>query len=428
MAGSAGSKAIRAVVIVIGVFVILGIGLYGPATLVGPLPSATATVVETPAEAGVTGAPTLPQTGASALVAEGSDQLLATAGLAEAVPIGGSAKVITALVVLDAKPMEAGSAGATVTISREDYDGFVRYIGESARAVPFIAGENWTQKEMLQATLLGSSNNHADALARWAFGSIEGYLEAASAWLDEHGLTSVELVDATGLDEGDIGTASDLARISALAFAEPAIAEIMPSDGAKLTGGRSVENLSGYQAELGYLGLSRSYTDQAGICFLFALEVAVGSDVPAGTAAAEETRSVTLYGALLREPDWETVDTDLETLASSAASTIRQTPVITAGQAFVTYTTPWGDTAQGVARSTETRMLWVTSPLEYRVEADELQTGSAGREVGSVTVSTPDGDVTVLLELDKRIGDPGPMWRLGNPVPVITAFIDSRTD
>ncbi|MCS5720907.1 hypothetical protein N1028_00590 [Herbiconiux sp. CPCC 203407] len=418
MAGSAGRKAIRAVVIVIGVFVILAIGLYGPATLVGPLPPATATLLETSADAGVTGTPTLPTTGASALVADGSDQVLATAGLPEAVPIGGSAKVITALVVLDAKPMEAGSPGGSVTVSREDYDGFVRYISESARAVPFIAGETWTQREMLQAALLGSSNNHADALARWAFGSIEGYLAAADAWLAERGLTSVELVDATGLDEGDVGTASDLALITALAFAEPAIAEVMAQDGAKLTGGRAVENLSSYLPDLGYLGLSRSYTDQAGICFLFALEVPV--------AGADET--VTLYGALLREPDWETVDTDLETLASTAATTIRQTPVIAEGQPFVTYTTAWGETAQGVARSTETRMLWVTSPLEYRVDAEELSTASAGRDVGSVTVSTPDGDVTVLLELDARLGDPGPMWRLGNPVPVITAFIDSRTD
>jgi D-alanyl-D-alanine carboxypeptidase (penicillin-binding protein 5/6) len=425
MAGSAGRKALRAVGIVVGVFVILGVGLYGPATLVGPLPTASATIADSPAEAGVTGSPALPETGASALVADGSSEVLAAAGITEAVPIGGSAKAITALVVLDSHPMEAGSPGETITISREDYDGYVKYISESARAVPFITGETWTQREMLQATLIGSSNNHADALARWAFGSIDGYLEAADAWLAEHGFSSVELVDATGLDEGDVGTASDLARITALAFADPAIAEIMPDEGARLTGNRRVENLSGYLPELGYLGLSRSYTDQAGICFLFALDVPVAA---AAGSASDAADSVTLYGALLREPDWDTVDTDLEALAASAAGTIRQTPVITEGQAFATYTTAWGDTAQAVARTTETRMLWVTAPLEYTVQTEELSTGAAGRQVGSVTVSTPEGDVTVLLELDRRLGDPGPMWRLGNPVPVITAFIDSRTD
>ena len=65
--------------------------------------------------------------------------------------------------------------------------------------------------------------------------------------------------------------------------------------------------------------------------------------------------------------------------------------------------------------------------LEYQVDAKQLSTGAKGEEVGSVTVTTPDGPVTVRLELDGRLGDPGPLWRLLNPVPVITAFIDSRT-
>lgn len=410
----------RALVIVLGVFVILGLGLYGPATLVGPLPSATAAVAEAPAEASVTGAPTLPGTGASALVAEGTDAVLASAGLTEAVPLGGAAKVITALVVLDAKPLEAGAQGETITIAREDYDAYVRYIAESARVVPFITGETWTQREVLQAVLLGSSNNHADALARWAFGSIDGYLDAAHAWLAENGLTTVELVDTTGLDEGDIGTASDLARITALAFAQPAIAELMPTEGARFTGNRSVDNRAAHQSELGYEGLSLSYTDQAGLTFLFALRV------PSAGGGPDAPTDVTLYGAFLREPDWETLDGDLAVLAETAASTLVQTPIVSEGQTFVTYTTPWGETAHGVAMATESRMIWVTTPLEYTVDASPLSTGQKGQQVGTVTVSTPDGPVTVMLELDARIGDPGPLWRVTNPVPVIGAFVDSR--
>src|SRR4051812_41911765 len=134
MATRAGRKAVRAVVIVVGVFVILGIGLYGPATLVGPLPPATASVDQAPAESAASGAPTVPSTGASAIVVDGAGPVLASGGSTDAVPIGGSAKVITALVVLDAKPMEAGAPGETITVSAEDYQSYVRYISESARA------------------------------------------------------------------------------------------------------------------------------------------------------------------------------------------------------------------------------------------------------------------------------------------------------
>ena len=414
MAGSPGRKVLRAVVIMIGALVILAVGVYGPATLVGPLPAATATVVQAPADAATTGVPALPQTGASAIMASGSDAVLTSGGEAAAVPIGGTAKVITALVVLDAKPLAAGAAGESVPITQEDYASYVQYLSERARAISFIAGETWSQREMLQAMLLGSSNNHADALARWAFGSIDGYLTAAQAWLTEKGLTSVQLVDTNGLAEGDVGTASDLARIASLAMADPAISEIMASTDARVNGNRSVENLAKYATEQGYTGLSRSYTDEAGVCFLFALDVTT------------DAGSVTLVGAFLREPDCETLDADLAALASTAANTIRSTPVVTEGQSYVTYTTDWGETANGVAMGTESRLLWVTTPLEYQVDAKTLSTGSRGEQVGSVTVTTPDGPLNVLLELDGRIGDPGPFWRLTHPVPVIEAFIDSR--
>lgn len=414
MAGSPGRKALRAVVILVGAVAILAVGVYGPATLVGPLPQATASVVQSSADSGTTGVPTVPQTGASAIMASGSSTVLASGGEAEAVPIGGTAKIITALVVLDAKPLAAGSAGENVPITQEDYASYVQYLGERARAISFIAGETWSQHDMLTAMLLGSSNNHADALARWAFGSVDGYLTAAQAWLAEKGLTSIQLVDTNGLGGGDVGTASDLARIASLAMAEPAVAEIMATDDARVNGNRPVENLARYAKDQGYTALSRSYTDEAGVCFLFALDVTT------------EAGSVTLVGAMLREPDWDTLDGDLAALASSAATTIRSTPVVTEGQSYVTYTTAWGESANGIAMGTESRLLWTTSPLQYQVDAKTLSTGAKGEQVGSVTVTTPDGPLNVLLELDGRLGDPGPFWRLTHPVPVIEAFVESR--
>jgi serine-type D-Ala-D-Ala carboxypeptidase (penicillin-binding protein 5/6) len=416
MAGNAGRKAVRVVVVVLGAVLILAIGVYGPATLVGPLPAAAASTAEAPAEVAPTGLPTMPVEGASAVIGAGASAPLAAAGLSEPVPLGGTAKVITALVVLDAKPLAAGEQGPALTISREDYDGFLGYITESSRAVPMITGEQWSQRDVLIAMLLGSSNAHSDVLARWAFGSIDGYLAAAQTWLTEQGLTSVQLVDATGLDEGDVGTASDLARISAMAFADPVIAEIMALPNATVSGNRRVENVAVHAADLGVRGLSLSYTDQAGLCFLFALDV----------TPADGGDEVTLYGAFLREPDWDTLDTDLDTLSSSAAATLTKTPIVTKGQTFATYTTPWGETAHAVAMGSEARMLWTSAPLTYRVDVQPLASGTAGQQVGTVSVDTPDGTITVLLQLDGRLGEPGPLWRLTHPVPLITTFLDSR--
>ncbi|GAA2232476.1 hypothetical protein N1031_08475 [Herbiconiux moechotypicola] len=418
---SAARTALRVVGITLGVIVILGVGVYGPATLVGPLPAATAVVAELPAATpgGIT--PVVPETGASAIVADVATPVLASGGITEAVPIAGAAKVITALVVLAERPLLAGSSGPGIAITAEDAADYTRYVAESARAVAVSAGESWSQREVMQAMLLGSSNNHADLLARWAFGSVDAYLDAAGEWLAARGLSSIELVDATGLDEADVGTASDLARISALAFSEASIAEIMAMDDAALPGGRSTDNLAAYEQDLGYIGVSRSYTDQAGVCFLFAL-------VPPGSGEAADGSDARLYGAFLREPDWDTLDGDLAALAASAGGAVTATPVVTAGQRFVTYTAPWGDTARAVAASTETQQLWVSTPVEYTVDAQTISTGSVGESVGTVTVTTSEGTVTSRLELDARIGDPGPLWRLTHPIPVIAAFIESRTD
>ena len=62
-----------------------------------------------------------------------------------------------------------------------------------------IAGTSLTQREMLEALLLPSANNVADALAIWAYGSLAGYKSAAQEYLKQHGLTQTTVgSDASG--------------------------------------------------------------------------------------------------------------------------------------------------------------------------------------------------------------------------------------
>ncbi len=395
--------------------VILGLGLYGPATLVGPLPSTDAVIDEPSDILPTMGAPTVPQTGASAIATD-DGTIFASGGDTAPVPLGGVTKVITALVVLDAKPIEPGKPGPSIVVSAEDYAGFVTYISESARSISLIAGETWTEQQYLQAMLLGSSNTHADALARWAFGSVDDYVVAANAWLAESGYAGTTVVDATGLAEGSQGTASELAALAARAFDDPVLADIMSLDNVVVAGNRRVDNVAAYRVDEAITGLSRSFTDAAGLCFLFRLEVGTGDD------------AVPLYGAFLREPDYETLDGDLTTLIASAAATLTETVLVSQGDEVVTYTTPWGDEAHGVAVATKSELIWLTTPVTKTVTATDVTTAAKGTRVGQVTFHTPTGDVTVLLELDRRVADPGPVWRMTHPAPVIDAFVRSRTD
>lgn len=407
-----------------GALVILAVGVYGPATLLGPLPRVVTTVVTPDQGPGVGSPPVLPVAGASAVVAvTATDESapatltspIASAGVADAVPMASAAKLVTALVVLEEKPLEVGSAGPSVAITAVDYQDYIDYTNENARSVTVFPGEMWTERELLQALLLGSSNNHADLLARWAFGSVESYVQAANDWLRSNGMKATTVADATGLLDASAGTAPDLARLAAIAATNPAISELLSDPASALVGRRGVENTTEYLPEEGITGISRSYTDAAGVCFLFTATL--------GTAEAP----FTLAGAFLGEPDYGTLEADVTALIASARDGIGELPVLEEGDEYVRFTTAWGDTASGVVRVSKTRLGWHSvAATDPTVTVDEFSTGRAGMTVGRVAVDDSGRAVSSPLVLDEAITDPGLGWRLLNPVPVIAALVESR--
>jgi D-alanyl-D-alanine carboxypeptidase (penicillin-binding protein 5/6) len=417
----------RLVGITVGALAILMVGVYGPATLLGPLPAVNVTrVTPAPAPAGRF-PPVLPGRGGSAVVAQetaasggttpaaaliGATVPLAVGGVTDALPMAAAAKIVTALVVLDAKPLAAGTAGPKIPITAADYQDYIDYQNSGARTVVVFPGELWTETELLQAMVLGSSNNHADTLARWAFGSIDAYVEAANTWLAAHGLVGTTVADATGLHDASAGTATDLAYLAGLAAANPVISDVLSNPASALVGQRGVDNTTAYLPDEGITGISRSYTDAAGVCFLF-------------TARIESGASVFVFsGALIGEPDYDSLSADLTALMASARAGVSELPVLAKGDAFVRFTTPWGATSVGTVRTSKTRFGWqAQAPGAATVTLDDFSTGLAGRTIGRVSVEAGGTPVSAPLVLDRTISAPGPGWRLLNPVPMITALL-----
>ncbi|WP_353810556.1 hypothetical protein [Agromyces sp. SYSU T00194] len=409
---------LRALLIGVGALAIIGLGLYGPATLLGPLPAVAVQAVDPGAEAAGTVEVQLPEAGASAVVVVDPDSpetaaesvTLAEAGIEEAVPFAGVAKLVLALTVLEHSPLAAGEAGPDVPVTPADYEAYVDYRKAGARTVPTTPGDTWSLRDMLRAVVLGSSNNHADGLARWAFGSVDGYAIAATSWLAEHGLADTTVVDATGLSDDNTGTAADAARLAAFVAVEPALVDILATADDRTYGERTVPDVSAHLESDGVRGLSRSFTDQAGLCFVFLTTFGQGDDVRV------------LAGAFLRMPDYDTLDPAVTTAIEELRVVDDEVTVITAGDTYAVLTAPWGDRAEAVAASDRTQPAWNDASGEPEVVVDPFSTGSAGDQVGQVTVPTADGDVTTALELDAAIRDPGPIWRLTHPGPMFDAF------
>ena len=377
----------RIIGIVVGAFAILGIGVYGPAMLLGPLPEVAVRLE--PAATAATEVPplTLPADGRQRHRGRRRRRHAArpsrVAGDTAAVPIGGAAKMVTLLVTLDSLPLSAPTAAARRSPS--DPRTTPTTCGTRARVrapLPVSPGDTWSERDVVRAVLLASSNNHADTLVRWAFGGVDAYVEAANAWLAEHGFTATRVADATGLSGDNVGTAEELARLAAMVLADPELAAMLDDPGAAPVGARNVPDLVGRDVDGAARAITRSFTDQAGLSYVFTAELPAAEGVEGGP------RRIT--GAMLLMPDYETLDPAVAAAVGSAAAASAPVTVIAEGTPYARVEAPWGDRADLVASTSRADAAWGSAFGEATVSVDEFSTAPEGREVGRVSVPTAD--------------------------------------
>lgn len=403
----------RGVGIALGTLAILAAGVYAPAMLLGPLPDVQIRVDEAAASASGAAEVPLPASGAAAVAIlsdDGAAELVAASADDEAMPIGGATKLVTVLATLDALPIAEGERGAAIRIGPEDYTDFLRYQEQGSRTLPVSPGETWSQRDVVRAVFLGSSNNHADTLARWAFGNLDNYATEANAWLEEQGFDTLRVVDATGLSGDNVGTATELTRLAALAIADPTLGPILEGGDAPSATDRRVPDVVAHLEGEGIRAISRSFTDQALLSFVFT------SDLAGETPQR-------MVGAMTGVGDYETLDPAV--LAAVGGMQAASTPVevIAAGTSYGEAVAAWGDRSQLIATAGRTDAAWGAVPEAASVDVAPFATAPAGREVGDVTVRVGDREITSVLELDEPIADPGPLWRLANPAAIVEAFL-----
>ncbi len=132
------------------------------------------------------------------------------------VPIASLTKLVTAMVVLDARldPNEQ------LRIASEDIGP-----GMQNSASP-AAGAEMPRATALRMTLMSSENRAANMLARTFPGGGDGFAQAVRAKIHSLGLTRTTITDATGAASSNRSTATEVAKIVAAAARYPEIAEI----------------------------------------------------------------------------------------------------------------------------------------------------------------------------------------------------------
>ena len=347
---------------------------------------------------------TFPGYGATAVEATDFPESLRTSGDTKPRSIASISKVVTALVVLDAKPLQPGQPGPSIAFTPEMQGLYAKYLAVNGEVAPMPAGLKLSEYQTLQVMLMKSANNYAGSLAIWAFGSLGAYDRAADSWLERQGLDHTTIDEPTGLDADNTSTASDLVKLGQLALANPVVKEVVGTKQVTVPGAGEIENSNKLLGLDGVEGIKTGTLDEAGACLLFAATYERGG------------KSVTVVGAMLGGVDHDSLDVDVQRLLRSVADNFQVVTLTHAGQTFGTFATPWQDEADAVAKSASEVLVWGKTTVSAKAHLDRITFGTKGERVGRVRFTISDHDpVTVPLVLERSIDDPGVWWRWTNP-------------
>lgn len=203
------------------------------------------------------------------VVEDGTGKVLLEKNSTSIVPIASLTKLMTAMVVLDAKQ----DMNAPIEIDKEDVD----MLKHSTSRVP--VGATISRADVLQLALMSSDNRAAASLARTYPGGQVAFKAAVRTKILALGMANTVIDEPTGLSPNNKSTASDLVKMAVAASAYPEITRITTDSRDRVTiNGRQVEyhNTNRFVGAKGWdIGLSKTgYTLEAGRCLIMRIKSA----------------------------------------------------------------------------------------------------------------------------------------------------------
>ena len=184
-------------------------------------------------------------------------------------PIASVTKLMTAYVVLQELPLEAGEQGPSIPVTGADVADTERRRSEGESTVPVAAGKDLTELEALQALLLPSANNVAVILARETAGSVEEFVELMNDTADDLGMDDTSYADPAGMSDGSASTAADQVVLLDAAMEEPVLAAVLGTYSADLPVAGTVTTTDALLGQHGIVGGKTGSHDGAGGCFAY---------------------------------------------------------------------------------------------------------------------------------------------------------------
>jgi D-alanyl-D-alanine carboxypeptidase (penicillin-binding protein 5/6) len=359
-----------------------------------------------PASTRVAGAaPALPWPGNGwAAIGAVGPGVVATSGPEKPAPIASVAKVMTAIVLLDSKPLPQGQQGPSVTVTPDDVTDFATKRDQGQSVVPVAAGEQLTEYQLLEGLLIPSGNNIADLIARWAAGSVPAFVDRMNTRAKSLALKSTIFADTSGFDPRTVSTPEDLVRLGSVAISDPVIADVVSQPQAELPVAGTVYNVDYAIGQGGIGGIKTGSSPQAGACFLF----------------SSPQHGYILVGAVMGLGSLDDAFVATKALIKAAAAVMQVTQVVNKDQPVARYQAPWGSRTDIIATDALAVVEWPGMPLRTRLEAPAAQAPlPPGSSAGALLVTIGDQQSRVPLITADPLFQPGNRWRFLRTDPLL---------
>lgn len=211
-----------------------------------------------------------PSGGEAALQEEVTDGLIGRSGSEKAVPIASIAKVMTAYLVLRQHPLARGSSGFRLTITRSEAASMPQRYAEGQSLIPVHAGEVLTERQALEALLVPSADNIADALAAYIGPTYKAFISRMNSTARQLGMSHTHFADASGYDPKTVSDAVDLLKLGQVAMTIPAFASIVSLPTVQIAGA-TYRNYNSLVGQGGFTGIKTGSTSQAAQALLFSV-------------------------------------------------------------------------------------------------------------------------------------------------------------
>jgi D-alanyl-D-alanine endopeptidase (penicillin-binding protein 7) len=207
---------------------------------------------------------------AAIVIEQGGGQVYYAKNIDSVVPIASITKLMTAMVVLDARQ----PLSARITVTSADLDDIK---GTRSR---LRVGTTLTRAELLHLALMSSENRAAAALGRTYPGGMRAFVAAMNQKAMQLGMWRSRFVDGTGLSSENVSTAQDLVKLAEAAYKYPLIREYTtyPDHRLRLANGKflTYRNSNGLVKNPEWsIGLSKTgYISEAGRCLVIQARIA----------------------------------------------------------------------------------------------------------------------------------------------------------